>query len=438
MTVSTYLGLDTALSALQTDQEALDTTSNNIANASTPGYTEERVNFNSTPAYDIAGGYTLGSTGLQIGTGVDAGSITRVRSNFLDGQYRTQNAASANATEEASDLGQAQTALDEPSANGISSQLQSFWSAWNDLANNPTNLSSRQSVVDAGTSLADSFNSLSSSLTTLQSEISANYSTLTGSGGQVASDANQIASLNTQIAAAQQAGQTPNTLLDQRDQVLDNLSSLANITVGNQPNGMVSVQFGDAATPLVSATNMVTWPQTLTAAAGGQLGAMLNFAGPSGQIAGYETQLDNAASKLISSVNSLSSTTPFFSGNSASTIAVSATASTVETSSTSDSGGNDVATAIAALSGGAPDQAYSAFVSQVGSDVQSAQKNQSLAGAVVNATSQQRESVDGVSLDQEMTNLITYQQAYQAAARVMTTMDSTLDTLINHTVSVGL
>jgi flagellar hook-associated protein 1 FlgK len=329
VTVSTYLGLDTALSALQADQEALDTTSNNIANASTPGYTQERVDFSSTPAYDIPGGYKLGSTGIQIGTGVAAGSITRVRGAFLDGQYRTQNAAASYASEQTSDLGQAQAVLGEPSAYGISSQLGTFWSAWGELANNPTSTSARQAVVDAGGALVESFNTLSSSLTSFQSQINANYASITGPNGQVQSDATQIANLNTQIAAAQAGGQTPNTLLDQRDQVLDNLSSLAGITVANQPNGMVSVQFGDAATPLIDANNTVTWPQTLTAAAGGQLGAMLNVAGPGGQIAGYETQLDNAANTLITSVNSLSSTTPFFSGNSASTIAVAATPATV-------------------------------------------------------------------------------------------------------------
>src|SRR5581483_113855 len=125
------------------------------------------------------------------------------------------------------------------------------------------------------------------------------------------------ATLNTQIAAAQANGQSPGALLDQRDQVLDDLSSYANITVTDQSNGMVSVQFGDAATALVSATNTVTWPQTLTSAAGGQLGAMLGVAGAGGQIAGWQSSLDAAANQVITSVNALSSTTPFFSGNSA-------------------------------------------------------------------------------------------------------------------------
>ena len=438
MTVSTYLGLDTALSALQTDQEAIETTSNNIANESTPGYTRERVNFGATTPYTTAGGYTLGGSSLQIGTGVTAASIARVRSQFLDTQYRAQNAAASNASEQTSDLGAAQSLLAEPSAYGISSQLQSFYSAWSDLANSPTSGAARQTVIDTGSHLAESFNSLSSQLTTLQSQIQSNYGALTGNGGQVQSDANQIASLNTQIATAISSGQTPNTLLDQRDKVLDDLSGLANITVTNQSNGMVSVQFGDAATALVSATNTITWPQTLTSAAGGQLGAMLNVAGPGGQIAGYQSSLDAAANQLITSVNSLSSTTPFFSGNSAATIAVSATPSTIETTATTDPGGNDVAIAIAALSGGAPDQAYASFVTKVGSDVQSAQNTQTLTQSVLSATGSQRQSVDGVSLDEEMSNLVTYQQAYQAAARVMTTIDSTLDTLINHTGTVGL
>jgi flagellar hook-associated protein 1 FlgK len=100
----------------------------------------------------------------------------------------------------------------------------------------------------------------------------------------------------------------------------------------------------------------------------------------------------------------------------------------------SSTSGNDLAQAIGNLAKGPADQAYAAFVSQVGSGVQAAQSTQATQQAVLTAVSNQRQSVSGVSLDEEMTNLIQYQQAYQASARVMNAINSTLDTLIN---SVG-
>jgi flagellar hook-associated protein 1 FlgK len=110
----------------------------------------------------------------------------------------------------------------------------------------------------------------------------------------------------------------------------------------------------------------------------------------------------------------------------------------VQTSSTPAAGGNDVALAIAGLSGGQADQTYNAFVSGIGSDVQASQSTQLNAQSLLTAINNQRQSVSGVSLDEEMTNLITYQRSYQASARMMSAIDSALDTLINHTGTVGL
>jgi flagellar hook-associated protein 1 len=148
------------------------------------------------------------------------------------------------------------------------------------------------------------------------------------------------------------------------------------------------------------------------------------------------SSLDNVAGQVISSVNSLQPSSPFFSGTTASTIAVSATASSIQTSSSSTSGA-DLAQAIGNLSGGPADQSYAAFVAQVGDSVQAANSTQATSQAVLTAVSNQRQSVSGVSLDEEMTNLIQFQQAYQASARVMNAINTTLDTLIN-SVGAGL
>jgi flagellar hook-associated protein 1 len=434
MTIPSFTGYQTALSGLEAAQAALDTTGENISNANTAGYTRQTVNTAEAGSLAIPELSQQGAD-ADLGTGVDVTSISRIRDQFLDVQYRAQNTATSSANTNSTELQQVQTALNEPSSDGLSTQLDNFYSAWSALASDPTS-SSETSVINAGQTLAQTFNSVSSQMATVQSQAAQQYATLTGTNGQVEQDATQIASLNGEITSATQAGQSPNNLLDQRDNLLDDLSGLAQISVTNQSDGSVTVGFGDASTPLVSGTT-VTWPQTLTSAAGGQLGALQSLSSSTGQIAQFSSALDNVASQVISSVNALQPSSPFFSGTSASTIAVSATASSIQTSSSSTSG-NDLAQDVANLSGGTADQSYAAFVAQVGDGVSAAETTQSTSQSILTAVSNQRQSVSGVSLDEEMTNLINYQQAYEASARVMNAIDSSLNTLITSVGSAGM
>ena len=430
MTIPSFTGLQTALSGLEAAQAAITTTGENIANANTAGYTRQTVQTAATTPLTIPGQ----GGGTQVGTGVTITDISRIRNQFLDVQYRAQNSATSNANSNASELGQVQTAMTDSSSSGLQGVMSQFWSAWNALGATQ-NAATLQGVVGAGQTLATTFNAVAQQMQTVQSQASQQYASLTGANGQVAQDAQKIATLNAQISQAQQAGISPNTLMDQRDSALDDLSGLAQISVSTGSDGAVTVNFGDASTPLVSGTT-VTWPQTLTTAAGGQLGSLLNISSSTGPVGQYISSLDGVANQVISSVNALQPSSPFFTGTSASTIAVSANTSTIQTSSSSTSGA-DLAQAIGNLANGPADQAYAAFVSQVGSGVQAAQSTQATQQAVLTAVSNQRQSVSGVSLDEEMTNLIQFQQAYQASARVMNAINSTLNTLIN-TVGAGL
>src|SRR5450755_229631 len=435
MTIPTMAGLNTALSGLEAAQAAIDTIGENISNANTPGYSRQRVNQAESPEFSIPANSLAGSS-AQVGTGVSLQSISRIRDQFLDTQFRQQNSQTSNANTTTSQLEQAQTAINEPSSDGIQAQLSKFWQAWQTLSANPSgsaNAAALQTVVDAGQSLESTFKAVSGQLSTVSNQAQAQYSTLTGTvattgqDGQVEQDATQIASLNQQIAAAQQSGTQPNNLLDKRDSLLDDLSSLATVSLTNNSDGTVTVGFGDAASPLVSGTS-VNWPQppTLTSAAGGQLGALLNLAPSStnGPITSLQQSLDGVANDVITSVNALQPSSAFFSGTSASTIHVTATASTIQSSSTSTSG-PDLATGIAQLqTRGAANSDYAAFIAKVGDTVSSAQSAQATSQSILAAVSNQRQSVTGVSLDEEMSNLIKYQQAYQASARMMNTMNS--------------
>ena len=432
MYISTFTPLQTALSGVQAAQEELEVTSNNIANANTAGYSDEVVNLGQAPPITTNLGDTLNGAGEQIGTGVDATSISRQRNQFLDVAYRNQSAASSGATTEQSYLNQVQTALNEPN-NGISSQLGTFWSDWNQLANDPTSAAAKAAVVNDGTTLTTSFNQLSQQLGQIQTQATQQFTSLTGPGGQVETDANQIAQLNTAIKQQQAAGVTPNNLLDQRDQALDDLSTLANVSVVTNSDGTVTVGFGGAGSPLVNGAT-VNWPQTLTSSSGGTLGALLNLTQPGGEIAKYSSQLDGVAASLANEVNSVSTNPPFFSGSTAGTIAVNsaltANPTLVETSATGNPGANDVAMGVAALSGGTADQNYTAFVADIGSAVKNANNTARTQGTLTTEINNQRQSTSGVSLSQEMTNLVQEQQAYQASAKVMNTFNTMIGTLL--------
>jgi flagellar hook-associated protein 1 FlgK len=429
MSIPTLTGIQTALSGIESEQVALDTTGNNIDNATTPGYSEEVVNLDVSTPLEIPAQSGDGVTQTQLGTGVDVASITRQRDAYLDAGYRAQNSILGYNTQSATSLGNAQTLFAEPSSSALSGQLQTFWSDWSALANNPSSGAARQTVVTDATTLTQTFSNLYSQLSNLQTQASSQYSSLTGSGGQVEQLANQIATLNGSIKNAIQGGQSPNTLEDQRDTALDTLSGLGQVSVTNQSDGTVTVNFGDASSPLVSGSTF-DWPQTITSATGGQLGALLNASSASGPIGTYMSSLNSVANDLATSVNGVATGTAFFSGSTASTIAVAVTPSQIQTSSTNTAGGNDVAQGIAALQGGTTDQAYDALVAQLGDNVQNAQSGQTTSQAIVTAMANQRQSVSGVSLDEEMTNLITYQRGYQAAAQTLNALNTVLQTLI--------
>jgi flagellar hook-associated protein 1 FlgK len=432
MYISTFMPLQAALSGVEAAQQELQTTANNITNANTPGYQAETVTLAESSPLSLA----LGGNGLQLGTGVTATGVSQAASPYLDAAYRTQNAAASNASTTQTYLNQVQSALAEPSSTGISAQLQTFWSDWNSLAQNPTSTAARQTVVNDGTTLAQSINTLSATLSTISAQATSQLGTLTGPGGQLENDASQIAQLNQAIQQAKQGGQNPNQLIDQRNQVLDDLSSLGKTTVTQNANGTVTVGFGDAAAPLVSG-NSVNWPQTITSATGGTLGALLNLSQPGGPLDQYHSQLDAFAATLAGAVNnpvvngsSVAMNPPFFSGTTASTLAVAVTPSQVQTTDTGTAGDNDVATAVAALSGGAPDQAYTSFVTKIGSDTLLAHTTATTQQALKVASGNQRQSVEGVDLSVQMTNLIQQQQAYQASAKVMNAFSTMMDSLM--------
>ncbi len=430
MSIPTLQGLQTALSGLIAQQDAIDVTGSNITNVNTEGYSRQTAVLQTKEPLHIAALSAVTGEGGQLGTGVTVATITRIRNTYLDASYREHATAAGAAGAQAEELSQAQAGFNEPSSTGLASQLSAFWSSWSELAESPGEDAAKVGVIGAATQLTGSLHQLAAQLQSLEGQASAQYVAITGPTGEVASDATQIAELNHQIKLSLAAHQQPNELEDHRDLLLDKLSALASVTVTKEADGTDTVTFGNAALPLVEGST-ANWPQALTAAAGGKLGALLELSNPTGALASYQAALNEVAKALAGSVNELHTATPFFKGTTAATLEVAVTPGEVQTSSEGASGGNNIALAIAGLRGGAAEQRYAALIAQVGSGVQNAATAQTNAQAVLTAVSNQRQAVSGVSLDEEMTNLITFQRGYQASAQALNVMNEMLNTLIN-------
>jgi flagellar hook-associated protein 1 len=441
MAISSFYGLQTSLRGLLAQQRALDTTGHNIANASTAGYSRQEAVMAAAPALVIPQGAVQGGAGAHIGAGVDVLAYRRIRDTFLDLQYRAQATRLGEEAGRAQGLDRAELALAEPGDNGINKQLSEFWSAWGDLANAPDDPAARTSLLEKADSLAEAFRTVDAQLELVGRQAADEYAALTEPGGEVEQIAQEIVALNDTIKRFVTAGDTPNDLMDQRDALLDKLATLGTTSVVSNPDGSVDVTFGGGAAPMIDAAGYHAEP--LGANPGGRLGALKELSTvPGGAIDNYRLELGAVAQTLAGAVNDIhpgffSVAHPPPAGYGAATLAVAADDSTLS-AGTPGASANDRARAISELSGKGPDQAYNAFISRVGSEVREAQRNEANAQALTDAVQDRRESVAGVSLDEEMSNLIRFQRAYQASSRAMSTMDEMLDVLINRTGRVGL
>jgi flagellar hook-associated protein 1 len=454
MALSTFLGLETALRGILAQQRALDVTGHNIANASTVGYTRQRADLRTTPAFtDVPAG--------QLGTGVDVAQYQRVRDGFIDVQLRAQTMRKGYASAQQDGLNQVELTLSEPSDNGLSSLLGKYWSAWQSLSNAPEDPATRQALVQSAATLANGFNSLASQLTTIQSQ-TAQEQALTVT--QVNSIGGQIAALTGSIKAAELAGQQPNDLLDKRDALIDQLAELGNVSVSvtaGTPGTLGAIDVSIGGTQLVTDTTANTLTLPFASLTSGKLaGLQAVVTAISDPVTGYLTKLNQLAATLATATNTQHAQGTDLAGNpggaffdvtvgsEAATIAVDpailASPSLVAASSTGKPGDAGNALALADLqrsplvAGGTIDATYAQLVSQIGSDSQSAQQSLANASSLVDALSNRRQSVSGVSLDEEMTNLLQFQRGFQASARALNAMDEMIDQLINRTGRVGL
>ena len=450
-----------SLSALQADQVALNVTANNVANQNTVGYTRETVNFQSADAV------TLNSVS-QGGVTTGAGPVSQ-RDRILEQrvQQQTQQQAQSNTLQSALEqiqnvFGLTSTAT-SASSTAIGSAMDGFFNSLSSLTANPSDTATRQNVLTTANALAQTFNSAASQLNQISSGLNQQVTSIVG---QINSLASTIASLNQQIAGVSPNGDA-GALEDQRQSAITQLSQYIGLDqIATQQNGITLTTSsgevlvaGDQAIPLsttvVNGTTHIlagTSHNDITSSTtGGQLGGVLQARDQ--QLPSFTTALDNLAYGIATQVNTQNQQGIDGSGNpgqaiftigssasgAAATISVAisdpnAVAAAVVGEGTA---GNDNAQALANLStanivgGQTATNFYASLLSRIGTATSTATDNSASQQASLTQLTTQRDSLSGVSLDQEASNLTQYQRSYEAAAKVFSIVDSIMASAVN-------
>ena len=467
--MSGFSALNTAISGLNAAQRAIDTTSQNIANANTPGYARQRVQLSSVANTTDAHFYT-GDEGTLI-AGVQVDGVFRVRDTFLETAKVNASASKAALDVQASTLSGAEGLLNEPGDNGLQAVLDDFYSSWHDLAQNPGDAQQTAAtgavVLQKANAIVTQFKFVSSGLEDRWANASSQLNVSVGQLNQAATD---LAAVNQKIKEGVVADRPVNELLDKRDDLVATIGALAGGRTVEASDHSVSVIINGIT--LVSGNHAeqftVTGATTLDQAGIDPPQIML---GPiqvpvsSGKTAGLlaslgtdlptmDDQLNAVAASLRDAVNNVHSSgytlngdagTDFFAGSGAGDLSVIPTTGAdlaVASAAGVVDGGNALKIADLALDdqaaaalGGTPGPSVQlrGLAADVGTKLQGLNNAAAVQSTVLDTATAAAESDSGVSIDEELTSLLQYQRAYQASARVISAVDEMMDTLINRT-----
>ena len=473
--MSTFSGLNTAYTALVAARQGLDVVGQNIANASTAGYTRQRVDTSAIGSVAQIGPL---ATRFSVGQGVSVDGITRLGNSFLDARARTATASSGYWDVRSSALATLEGTLQEPGSNGISASLQKFWAAWSDMGNNAGKPAPAAVLIAQANGLvaqvATGYQQVDAQWSSVRQETATKVTALNDAG-------QQIADLNARIRSTVASGAPANEMIDQRNTLAATVARLAGGTVRESADGTAEVLIGGNA--LVSGTifNAVKlsgsyqmagvtgspvqleWanrPGSSVALDGGEIGgglavlAAANGSGTGGTLAEAAASYNTFATQLAGQVNTVHSTGAIADGTSGHNFfaidgvlptALGLTIIPTDVAGLANgavgAGGFDgsIAEKISQLGSapGSSDSIWSSMVSGIGAAAKSANQQSAIADVTTTTAVGAQLSNSSVDLDEENMNMLTYQRAYQGAARVMTAVDEILDTLINRTGLVG-
>lgn len=450
-------GLFSSLSAASQNLDAqrygLDVTGQNIANLNTEGYTRRRLDLAERQPMDGVGG-------------VDVQGVRAVRDAFIDQRLRTELPNQGKDDAMASSLSVVEASLGAAGAS-VDGALDGLFSSFATLALDPQSSAARQGVVQAAATLATAFNSMSTQMTQARAQADAD---VRASVSQINTLSATIAQLNKEIVDAP-ANVDTEALRDRLNLSLDKLSSLTNIQVVAQASGSVDVSLGNGRALVVGARSFAL---DVTTAAGtgmaeiratdgtditgdltnGKLGGLLQVRDTT--IPGYQSQVDQLATDVMTAVNAQQAAGFDLNGNTGPMLympippgqppagamkvnpVITADPTQIAASATGAKGDNGNAKLLAALrdtksaSGGTTTfaEAWGVLTNKVGSDIDAIKSSQGTRKDVVTALTQLRDSVSGVSLDEEAGRLMQFQRAYEANARYFSAVDNILSILM--------
>ncbi len=458
----TWDGVSIALSALNAQKRGLDLTGQNIANANTEGYTRQRLNLATMGAPARP---SIWATYQSPGTGVNVTGIDRLRDALLETRAQGRHAQLTDATAVNTALSEIEQEFPEPGENGLQHTLNQFWSGFGDVSNNPGSPAARVQLMERGQVVADWLNATSIHLGTVATEQGDQLEKLVTSVNSLTSE---LADLNYAIVNGVVGGLPVNDLLDRRDVLAMSISEAVGGSISTADDGSIAISVNGSnlvnrskaevlQVGISGGATVLQWrdkgtpppPVTITTGRANGLLTAINTTVPT-----WQSKLDDVAAALANKVNTQQALgydldgnagAAMFSGTTARTITMALTdPRQIAASSQAPVGGsisldgtNADAMSSIATTAGSPDEVYQILVNGLGVAVQASNQGVTSMTSVVANADAQRESNSGVNLDEEMTNLLAYQRAYEAAGRMMSAVDSALDTLINRTGLVG-
>ncbi len=440
-----------ATGAMAADQGALEATTNNAANVNTPGYSRQVPILEETPPV------ILGN--LTFGTGVSLTRLESIRDPILQLRIQQESGQQGHVNASVAALNQAQI-LFTAGANDIGAQISNLFSSIAQLSTDPSSISLRQGVLTAASNLTSAFNNTASNLSAQRSNLDLN---VVQSVRQVNTLTQQIAGLNGQITTLQNLGRDAGTFIDQRDALINQLSGLIDVSEIKSDSGITLTTSNGTA--LVSGTqsfSLSTQPNVSGVQQIFSQGADITATLKSGAIGGLVEVRDQKIPALLNSLDTLASGfatafnsansggfdlsgtpggvlfTPVSGAGSAANIKLNITdPALIAASSDGSAGSNGNLANLSAIqnqsiiSGSTPTGYYANIVFSIGNDVSNATAELQSSQLVLQQLQDQRGSISGVSLNEEAANMTQYQQAYNAAARIVTTVNQMLETVIN-------
>ncbi len=456
--------LSSAVSGLFAHRRRLDVISHNVANSNTIGYSRQRVDLVSASGAGV--GIHSGSS--QSLGGVEVAGITRSRDSFLESRSLEASGSSAKLVASHDVLMSVEALIGEPSDHGIIAGLDAMWGAFDDLANFPDALPQREAAIQSAVTVTGRLNEIDRQLRQLHETTK---ESLQSDVARVNALTSEIATLNEAISAVA-TDLSPNDLLDQRDLAASSLARLVGARTRTRADGSMDVYLGNTTLVQGSRTFTVEVAETTDATlsplgfqrvglevAGlvtvtdiaGSLGGKLD--GLNGTVPDSINSLNEVAQQLITDVNTLhqagedlngAAGGTFFDGSDAGTISVSAGIQSDArlVAAASPSGGTrdgsnaaDIANLRSSTTGA--DATAVSFVATLGLTTQAVGQRASAESDAFQRVEEARLTARSVNVEEEMVDLIEAQRSYEAAARVVSTIDQMLDTLVNRLGVVG-